>query len=117
MPAPEILFLHSGKQLLIQRGKRAIVIPNLIRNRKIEVDGLEFCRWKRDFQALATLNQVQGDEKRAVIPNSFRNRKIEVDGLGFCRWKRDFQAFATLNQVQGDKNALRHSELVSESQD
>ena len=41
--------------------KKYAVIPNLIRNRKIEVDKPESCRRKHNFQALAALNQVQGD--------------------------------------------------------
>jgi len=43
--------------------KGRAVIPNLIRNRKVEVDKLKSCCRKRDFSVLATLKQVQGDEK------------------------------------------------------
>ena len=48
--------------------KKYAVIPNLIRNRKIEVDKPESCRRKRDFHTLATLKRVQGDR----IEPSFR---------------------------------------------
>ena len=61
-----------------QGDKKCAVIPNLFRNRKIEVDKLKSCRRKTDFQVLATLKQVQGDEKYAVILNSIRNRKDNV---------------------------------------
>ncbi len=64
--------------------KKYAVIPNLIRNRKIEVDKPESCRRKHNFQALATLKQVQGDENRAVIPGLTRNRKIEADNHRPC---------------------------------
>ena len=38
---------------------------NLFQHRQIEVNKPKSCRRKRDFHALATLNQVQGDEKMA----------------------------------------------------
>ena len=56
----------------------------VVRNRRIWVNKLRFCRRKRDFRVFATLNQVQGDENRAVIPNLFRNRRIEVDVPSIC---------------------------------
>ena len=55
------------------------VIPNLFRNRQIEVDKPKSCRRKRDFQAHAPLNQVQGDEMVAL---SFRTC------FGIARLKR-----------------------------
>ena len=88
--------------------KGRAVIPNLIRNRKVEVDKLKFCRRKRDFHVLAALKQVQGDKKRSVIPNSFRNRKVEVDKLKTYRKKPNFHVLATLKQVQGDEKACFH---------
>ena len=96
------------KQVQGDESARA-VIPNLIRNRKVEVDKLKSCCRKRDFSVLATLKQVQSDEKgRAVIPNSFRNRKVEVDKLKTYRRKRNFHVLATLKQVQGDEKACFH---------
>ena len=46
---------------------------------KSGINVYQFCCRKRDFRALATLNQVQGDENHVVIPNLFQNRQIEVD--------------------------------------
>ena len=46
---------------------------------KSGINVYQFCCRKRDFCALATLNQVQGDENHVVIPGLTRNRKIEVD--------------------------------------
>ncbi len=106
----------------------------VVRNRRIWVNKLRFCRRKRDFRVFATLNQVQGDENRAVIPNLFGNRRIEANKPKSCRRKRDFQVLATLwktrhfsqnqrfwkkqsNKFRVTKWALRHSELVSESPD
>ncbi len=51
------------------------VIPNLFRNRQIEVDKPKSCRRKRDFQAHAPLNQVQGDEMVAL---SFRTLSVGI---------------------------------------
>ena len=51
------------------------VIPNLFRNRKIEADKLKSCRRKLDFQVLATLKQVQGDEMVAL---SFRTLSVGI---------------------------------------
>ena len=66
---------------------------NLFQHRQIEVNKPKSRRRKRDFRALATLKQVQGDK---IVP-SFRIY------FGIARLKSVITALATLNQVQGDE--------------
>ena len=70
--------------------KRA-VIPNLVRNRKIDVDkprpgdpveNQTFFTKSKILEKV--VKQVQGHKNRAVIPNLIRNRKIEVDNHRPC---------------------------------